>query len=253
MRIAAFTCLLIALVAGSGNSRAAQRYDYCKMLNAKVVLFLVDRTDPYDDIDREIISSAADKILRQIEPGDRLVIHTITDDFATSQKLFDECDPGCPEAGFLDELMGTCKEAIVRRDAVSFREEYARAFLPIVRDPEDHKGSAIIATLSTLSRQYSDVGISRVIVFSDLVENSNLGNFLKMSKAQFEQLRATIKKLGMIARLDGAAVKVFGFGRTQGANRKGLTPEINSRMEAFWRAYFIDSGASAIEINQRYE
>jgi hypothetical protein len=245
--------LLLVLLVAPREGLAAQRYDYCKMLNAKVVLFLVDRTDPYDDLDKEIISSAADRILRQIEPGDRLVIHTITDDFATSQKLFDECQPGCPEAGFFDELMGTCKEAIVRRDAVSFREEYARALLPLVRDPEEHNGSAIIETLSVLSRQYSDVGISRVIVFSDLVQNSRLGNFLKMSKAQFDQVRATIQKLGMTAHLNGASVIDFGFGRTQGENRKGLTPEINARMEAFWRAYFIDGGAVTATVNQRYE
>ena len=180
-------------------------------------------------------------------------IHTITDDFATSQKLFDECQPGCPDAGFFDELIGTCKEAIVRRDAVSFREEYARTLLPVVRDTEQHDGSAIIATLSALSRQYSDVGISRVIVFSDLVENSKLGNFLKMSKAQFKQLLVTIKKLDLTAHLKGASVQDFGFGRTQGANRKGLTPEINSRMEAFWRAYFVDGGATTVTVNQRYE
>jgi hypothetical protein len=249
----ALACLLLVVLVAPRTGLAAQRYDYCKMLNAKVVLFLVDRTDAYDDIDKEIISSAADRILRQIEPGDRLVIHTITDDFATSQKLFDECQPGCPEAGFLDELMGTCKEAIVRRDAVSFREEYARALLPLVRDSEEHNGSAIIETLSTLSRQYADVGISRVIVFSDLVQNSKLGNFLKMTKGQFGQTRATIQRLGMSAHLNGTSVVDFGFGRTQGTNRKGLTPEINSRMEAFWRAYFLDSGASSVEINQRYE
>jgi len=253
MRITAFACLLLTLLAAPDAGHAAQRYDYCKMLSAKVVLFLVDRTDQYDDIDKEIISSAADQILRQIEPGDRLVIHTITDDFATSQKLFDACQPGCPEAGLFDELMGTCKEAIVRRDAVLFREDYARALLPVVRDVEEHDGSAIIETLSALSRQYSDVGISRVIVFSDLVQNSKLGNFLKMSKGQFERVHATIQKLGMTAHLNGAAVVDFGFGRTQGANRKGLTPEINSRMEAFWRSYFVDSGASTTSINQRYE
>lgn len=248
--------LLSALAAAMlfpGRVQAAERYDYCHLPDASVILFAIDRTDPWDDIDKDVMSSAAARILTGLKPGDRLIIRTITDDPSSSKQLFDECQPACPPQGLWDEIMGTCREAIVRKDAVSFRNGYAKALLPLLQTTEEHDGSAIIETISALTRQYADTGVDRLIVFSDLVQNSKLGNFLKMSKKDLNRTQEKVRQLGLTSLLTAAAVVDFGFGRTQGENRKGLTPEINARIESFWRAYFSESGASSVEINQRYE
>ena len=250
MRILGFTLTVVLFNALIGQVNAAPKYDYCQMFKGELVLFAVDRSDFQDLIDKEIGVSAADKIFHELSAGDHLVVYTITDDQTTSKKIFDACKPGCPEVGFFDQLLGTCREVVARKDEVAFRQDFAVAIYNLFSTPEEHDGSAIIETISALGNQYA--GIDRLILFSDLIENSKLGNFLKIPQRDFKKVQMSVQTWRMVPNLDGAKGYIFGFGRTHGENRKGLPPERVISIEDFWRAYFEAAGMASLVINQRY-
>jgi hypothetical protein len=61
--------------------------------NAPAVLALIDTTTANDDRDRDQIMPAIDRMVRSLEPGDRMIIRTVRDRASSSRLLFDACAP----------------------------------------------------------------------------------------------------------------------------------------------------------------
>lgn len=244
-------CLLVGL--RMSESAIAAPYDYCQMFGGKAILVGFDRSDKWDAIDRGTVIEAAEKIFQDVPSGDRLVVFTITDDFATSEKSFDQCKPGCPDMSLFDQLLGTCREAIARRDMVQFRTSFAVALQKLLGVEEEHKGSAIVETLAARTDEYALQGVRKLILFSDLIQNTKLASLRKMDEASMQALLVTVQRESLLPSLKGAEVRVFGFARTDGRDKQGLSPEQLERLREFWVAYFEQGGATSAEVHQHMQ
>ncbi len=248
--------LVIAMLVGiatSGFALAAPRYDYCAMYpDVRPTLVVIDRTEPFDRLDRELVSAAMGRIFKEAVAGTRLIIHTMTEDFSTSAMVFDGCVPGCPDSDSLSSaILSECSAIVARRDTAEFRKRLADSLLALLDTSEEHGGSAIVETLAALGSQYR--GIGRLIVYSDLLENTDLARFDRIDGKSLAGLLPKLAGLHLIPALDGADVIAFGFGRAQGPDRPGLTPAALDAIRTFWIAYFGAAGAASTRIAQRYE
>ncbi|MGB5766728.1 MAG: hypothetical protein WBM38_08340 [Arenicellales bacterium] len=92
--------LLLLLLLMPAKEVLADKQDYCTQGNGRTVLFLIDRTSAFDEQDKISFANGIDVLFKQLQAGERLIIHTLTEDFAASKKIFDACRPGCVEQGW---------------------------------------------------------------------------------------------------------------------------------------------------------
>lgn len=240
-------------VAVLGQDAFAQNYDYCAMIEGKSVLMLVDRSDKFDGIDREILARGLDKFFNDVSAGDHLSIRTITDDPTTSRIIFDGCVPGCPTQDLLDQMLGKCREVIVRRDRLAFKEDFAFKLKALLDGAEEYRQSAIIETISVLTHEHVSSSVSELIIYSDLIENSRLGNFAHLRALDIAPLLSLVERKDLIAKVPGSVVEIFGFGRMHGRNRVGIAPDERQNLQEFWRLYFSVGGAETVMFGQEYQ
>ena len=109
------------LFSNSASAQAQSNEDYC-LDTGHVRLFLADITTEYDDTDKASLIGMIDKVLSAAKGGDRVVIRTITNSFATSEKLISRCIPQCPARGLLGRLF-KCSDGLIRSDTDVVRSE----------------------------------------------------------------------------------------------------------------------------------
>jgi hypothetical protein len=236
------------------DAHAAQ--DYCKY-GDELTLVLVDRTTQYDNLDRDIFIEGIDVLFASLKTGERVILQTIQEGYASSEKLFDSCLPGCPDVGMLQSLFSDCSGARAKGDELRFKAELAKEIKDIVDTPESFARSDILLTLSALSDQYATRNasekLSKLFVFSDLLENSELLPWPQVASPSTDHTLQRVKHAGALAKLNRAKVYVYGFGRLHDAARSSLTPQVRQALLKFWRAYFSESGGTDIHIEQRLD
>ena len=82
--------------------------DFCDAGGTNL-LFIIDTTTAYDDKDKELLVRAVGEMFEILHGGERIVIRTITDTFATSQRVIERCIPRCASQGMLDKWFN-CNE-----------------------------------------------------------------------------------------------------------------------------------------------
>jgi len=231
----------------------AGKYSYCEH-SGKTRLLLMDRTTQYDDRDGEIFKNGIDKIFNSLATGERLVVHTITNDASSSGKVFDSCMPGCPKStGLGGWLSGKCSSGMARADRLSFTQQLINSLIPLIDNEQKFTRSAITQTIAVLARTYSEgSSLSQLTVFSDLLENSGQIPWPGIIENAPEELFQQISLSDGAAPLDGVEVRVFGFGRLHDAGRSGIPPRQYRAIVGFWREYFRYEGASNVRIQQWY-
>ena len=88
MRLYLHSLMLLMLLLPVKDVLAAKQ-DYCAEGDGRTVLFLIDRTSAFDEQDKVSFANGVDALFKQLQTGDRLIIHTLTEDFAGSRKIFD--------------------------------------------------------------------------------------------------------------------------------------------------------------------
>jgi hypothetical protein len=244
--------LAFTLMVFTAQPAGAAKQDYCQVTNGDTVVFIVDRTEAFDEQDQETFADGIGRIYDSLEAGDHFVVHTIAEDHAASRRVFNQCRPGCPDLSFLDGLVGTCRESRARRDARTFQSDFLKSVQPLIRDTEEHPGSAIIETIHAIAAEYRDEGISRMVIYSDLIENSRFGSFHALTAGRGKQTLERVRTSGQIPDLEGTEVEVYGFGRNQGHNRKGLSPATMDAVRSFWTELFRIAGAEPVDIHRYY-
>lgn len=231
---------------------AEARNQYCEFSD-KTTLLIVDRTNFYDAIDREMLAEGLTKLYEDLNIGDRLIVHTITDDRTKSDKIFDSCYPGCPEEGIASWLFSTCRGGLARSDRIDFRSGLASKLRVVLLEHEKYPRSAIVETLASVTALYYSGGLSRVVVFSDLLENSLIFPWPMISRGSFKSMIATVKELNLVPQVSGVPVVVFGVGRLHDPARSPLGPKRRSKLERFWRELLVASDAGSVAIGERYQ
>lgn len=242
---------VIAAIASYGITARAET-DYCAY-SEKVTLLLVDRTTMYDDIDKTRLVSGLEQLYNALEIGDRLIVHTIADHTTASERVFDACYPGCPDNGLMGWIVSSCRAGLARSDLLTFREQLALRLREVLYQHEEYPHSAIIATLVGTTARYKSVGLNRLVVFSDLLENSAELPWPTIVTRDAQSLHDRLMGLGLSLDLRNIQVVAFGIGRVHDQERTPLSADQRSALLVFWRTYFTNSGSASVAIGEWYQ
>jgi hypothetical protein len=202
---AALMTTFIVSLAEPGGADAAGRQDYCSF-SQHTTLMLVDRTTAYDLTDQEVFKSSLRRLQGSLEVGDRLIIQTITGSYTESRKVFDDCMPGCPETGLMEWLTGSCRDVIATSDRNAFLKRAATVVRQMLNEVKSFETSDIAQTIAETTREISaspDRQITRLIVFSDMIENSRALPWSRLQSGQPKALTETLNGLGIKPSLEG--------------------------------------------------
>ena len=139
---AAIAALAVAAAGCVPHTEAA--LDYCTIADPRATLLLVDRTTSYNDLDRQILAQGLERIYEGLQPGERMVVQTITHEYAATERVFDQCVPGCPEGE--SGPFSTCSQFTVEEDLAAFRAALSDSARGVVRSSS---GTPILPTSCT--------------------------------------------------------------------------------------------------------
>ncbi|MBE1301824.1 MAG: hypothetical protein GJ680_18215 [Alteromonadaceae bacterium] len=186
-------------------------------------------------------------------PGERIKVVTIKDGGSEVELAWESCYPGwTPQKAkeikdsesSLTLFTGSALDA-VKDDQKFFTNNFQRALAhPLAGSKYDDKPrfnlnnfptKKLVEALYYDSKrlEYKD-GVSRVIMFSDMIEKSELVSHSAMSPDTAAQ--KTAERFPMF--LHHADFYIYGINYTHGES------ELNSKMELFWRDYLLHSGAN---------
>ena len=247
--------LLPCLLHSAPASAAAD--DFCQYGQATALL-LIDRTTAFDDTDRSIFLGALDSLVLRLHAGDRLVAYTMTGAYTESRKVFDRCKPGCPDDSFLGSLLSTCRPVIARSDYRAFITALAADLAQLLREPEQTRLSDLFRTVADVTGTYAgDAGAARgrplrqLFIFSDLIENSSFLPEREFRRLPPADILRRLEQAGLQASVDGADIRVFGFGRDDSPARPPLPNEQRQRLREVWLKWLRAGGATSVEIGFR--
>lgn len=237
LTIFAGACALAAVLAQP--AQAERGVDYCRY-GQHASLFLVDRTTPYDETDRRVVIDSIGAVVEGLGPGDRITVATIGPHYTVSERVIDECKPGCPPtSGPLGGIFGGCRSVIAMRDDQSFRARLVARIRPLTMAREEAPFSDITGTISQWTRRPpGGHNFTHLYVFSDMLENSQALPWRTFRSMPAEQAMSVVRAYGLTPNVPNAEVRIVGFGRLHDAGRPPLPADLDFRLRGFWIDYF---------------
>lgn len=235
--------------AGSGFvNRTAD--DYCA-LSDRSTLFLIDRTTTFDADDQALLMESLGGVVDKLQTGDRIIIATISDHYSRTRRLANACKPGCPDAGgVVDEIMGSCSTMKAKQDQQQFMGSLAGSLREIINTAEDASGSDIIRTIGHWTGSASAEPYTNIIIYSDMLENSDMIAWRKFSSLPEDELMEIVAEHGAGARTPGTGIRVIGYGRLHDQARSALPSALDAKLRGFWTRYFFEGGGQ-VEFSAR--
>jgi len=226
--------------------------DYCHFSERRLLLF-IDRTTQYDRQDREVFAEGLEGIFSSLAIGDELIVHTIEDAFSNSKQIFKECYPGCPDQGLMGWIRGSCKAMEARGDRARFQRMLAASGQNLLHSPMAFRHSDIAQTIMTVlqSNALPDRPVSRIFIFSDMLENSRELPWPAVLRTPARRLAESLHETGAQIRLKGVSIEVFGFGRSHDDARTPLSIKQRQTLVRFWDGYFGAFGATSVTLGSR--
>ncbi len=230
---------LCALALLEPDAHAERGVDYCAF-GQQSSLFLIDRTTPYDETDRRVVIDSIGSVVEGLGPGDRITVATIGAHYSTSERVIDECKPGCPaNAGPLGNFFGGCRTVIAMRDDQNFRTRLVRSIRPLTVTQQEAANSDITGTIAQWTRRPpSGRPYTRVYVFSDMLENSQALPWRTFRDIAPAEALSIAQRYGLTPSVAGAEVRIVGFGRLHDPGRPPLSADLDLRLRTFWIDYF---------------
>ncbi|HUN97481.1 MAG TPA: hypothetical protein VMU69_14795 [Bradyrhizobium sp.] len=245
--------LALAVAGLSSSAHAAD--DYCSYGRETAVL-LIDRTTQFDSVDRSVFLDALGSLIDQLGPGDRLAAFTMTGAYTDSRKLFDQCKPGCPDSSFFASLMSSCSATLARSELMGFTRSLAIILAGLLRKPEQNPQSDLFRTVAEVTHDFATgedgaKPIRHVVMFSDLLENSDVLPERELRSMSVSRVLALLQASQIEPDVSGATVQVYGFGRDDSPRRRPLPPSQRQRVAEIWDRWFRAGGAADVEIGFR--
>ena len=193
-----------------------------------VLFLLVDRSDELAKTDS--LEQSLRALEQMLQPGERLVVGMSTDKVSDTRIVLDKVKP--KPSIWVSKLK-------VRAQEKEFSECFEKMKRLVLTQNESYKHSAIIETLSFVSKVVSaDKSSSkRVVLFSDMIQNSPEISFYRVNSVDPTALLKQIEKKFMM--WDFPKVEIFAAGAGV-----GVTDQKARSIEAFWKQYFAKMGAS---------
>jgi hypothetical protein len=246
-------CILATIAVASAQAQ----FDYCQQSKKSTYIF-VDVTTRYDDLDKKSVLSGLAAIFESLQVGEKVSIYDIRDSAAKSERLLKACKPGCLSSssvlgGLKEWAVGGCSELLSRQDVTDFNRTVLATAKNILESAKELPASDIVRTLSVDLRAEKLDPSARIFIYSDLLENSALEKYsrVKYFKSPMEVL-ARAKSNNLVLSLNGASIRVFGFGRSHNLLREDIDLALESRLRTFWEAYFREGGAGDIIIGKDF-
>ncbi len=217
---------------------------YCLPDSDNVVVY-VDRTTPYDDLDKKALVDGVALVFEALEGGERFSIRSIADSFATSERLVEACVPICANQGFLDDLFSDCTEGVMINDRKKLKTRIVQTLQKLLANFVELPNSEIVRTLAlSTAEEMRQNRRNRVFLFSDLIENSVYLPGKEFFSTRTKPLLAKLEADGLVPDWQGTVVHVFGVGRSGKPGRPPLDQPLLEKLTEFWRAYFDGAGAT---------
>ena len=170
--------------------------DYCSYnvdnLESNVIIIdtlsLLSQNGDYNKDALSVFQSGFDSIKDNTNLGQKLIIYKYTKD-GNPQRIFDSCNPGCPNTSVLERIVGgVCSKGEAISDINKYVKDSNIAVAIAIRDAKKSliKTNNIISKISSLSnelKQYSPN--DNIYIFSNLLENSSYGNFNEIDENIF--------------------------------------------------------------------
>lgn len=245
MRIAALALVVLASLSGVANAQG--RNEYCQY-GSRSSLFLVDRTTPYDETDRRVIIDSIGAVVEGLGAGDRIVVATIGPHYSQSERVIDECKPGCPPArGPLDAILTRCRSMVAMQDNQGFRARLRARIRPLTQSTVEAPNSDITGTIAQWSQHPpGNRRFTNVYIFSDMLENSQAIPWRDFRSMSAEAMMSAVQRYRLVPAVRDAEVRIVGFGRLHDPGRPPLPADLDLRLRSFWRGYFSAGGAREV-------
>ena len=238
------TCLSVVLLAGGAVAGTTSKY--CSKKADNVVVY-VDRTTPYDAIDKKDLVDGVSRLFETLKGGERFSMRTIADNFAASTNLLDECLPICHADGLFGDLFSGCTEGVVINDKKHLKQAVVQQLNDLLTNFVELPNSEIVRTLGlTAPSELRPGRTNRFYIFTDLIENSQYLPGKEFFTTKNDVLLRHVAKDGLVPDLQGATVQIFGVGRGgDPGDRHPLNQTLLEKLLDFWQRYFEAAHAKA--------
>ena len=188
---------------------------------------LVDRSDKLAN--KEGFDQSMSAALEIIAPGERLIVGVSVGKGSDARILLD-----------LVKMKGSAwtSPIKVRAENKRFAECFKKVTAELTAIEESHETSAIMETLGFVSKVLAadSSNTKRLIMYSDMMQNSAALSFYKEKSFQPELLMKAVERELLLPKLQGVSVKISGVGA-------GVTDKRVRELEAFWTLFFERAGA----------
>ena len=231
----------------------AAEFDYCSV-GRRTSLLLVDRTSRFDAVDQDILIRTVEAFFRRQNAGERVVVAASSGAYTELRLVFNECRPGCPDEGFFARLTSTCRAVVARGDYLTFEARFIATLRDLLVQPEDAPMSDLFRSVAEATRLVEANGyapLRQFLFYSDLLEASSLFPAQAIRRTPPAEALRRLAESGVQPRVQGAEVRVIGFGRGDAPNRPPLPQDIRRRVEDTWQRWFREAGATDVQIGLR--
>lgn len=198
---------------------------------------LVDPSDPLTKYQQRAVDKVIDKLKMELKPEEHVTVYRLTEEKTeVLAAMFDGCSPdNGKEANQLYENPERIRQGYEKSFAKPLREQFKKIDLN-----SEMATSPIIEAieLAGLRMKESNVQHKRLVILSDMLQNSSLGSHYRQRALDPNKANAIIQ-----GKLEGVEVQVIYL--YNGKNR-GLQSPAHQR---FWRAFFKAGGAKSVQIS----
>lgn len=193
-----------------------------------VTFLLIDRSDKLENV--QALEQTLQRVRKMIEYGERLVVGFSTDKASEARVILDITKPK------KSVWVSTLK---IRAAEKKFTECFKKMETLVKEQSESYKASAILETLSFVSKVLiADKAESkRVVMFSDMVQNSSSVSFYGMKNVDPEAGIKKAEKEYLIFDFKGVDFYVAGAGI-------GVSDKKARAIEQFWKRYIEKTGGT---------
>lgn len=197
-------------------------------------ILIIDQSDPFESADKNAVSFLLREWMDEAVPLERLqILAPRFNDPYNPEVVFDRCVPRNPETA--NQL--TTTPSFLKDQWNEFKGGVENA-VKVLLEREIAPTSPILETLIAAAREpvFESVGERRIVLISDLYQNSKIISFYAQIPAGWKELRriVAIDKPD----LEGVEVRI-----RFAARRGGWTAPMKERVKAFWGDFLVASGA----------